>query len=86
MPQSGQKVNWKWQPSWISHKDMMLSHYNITIGFSDLENVGVDIKFVFLSWPKTEIGEIQFIYCGCFWRWSIWISLETVHYKSSFML
>ena len=62
--------------------------YSITIGFSDLENVGVDTKFVFLSWPKTEIGAIQFsehIDCGRFWRWSIWISLEMVHYKSSFM-
>ena len=27
--------------------------YNITIGFSDLDNVDVDTKFVFLSWPKT---------------------------------
>ena len=37
--------------------------YNILIGFSDLENVGVDTKFVFLGWPKTEIGAIQF-----FWK------------------
>ena len=44
--------------------------YKVTIGFSDLENVGVDTKFVFLSWPKTEIGEIQFsehIDFGRFW-------------------
>ena len=43
---------------------------SITIGFSDIENVGVDTKFVFLSWPMTEIGEIQFsehIDCGRFW-------------------
>ena len=25
-----------------------------------VENVGVDTKFVFLSWPKTELWEIQF--------------------------
>ena len=35
--------------TWCYHID------NIPIGFSDIENVGVDTKFVFLGWPKTEI-------------------------------
>ena len=34
--------------------------YNIPIGFSDLENVGLDTKFVFLCWPKVKIWAIQF--------------------------
>ena len=34
--------------------------YNIPIGFSDLENVGLDTKFVFLGWPKAKIWAIQF--------------------------
>ena len=34
--------------------------YNIPIGFSDLENVGLDTKFVFLGWPKVKIWAIQF--------------------------
>ena len=34
--------------------------YNIPNGFSDLENVGLDTKFVFLGWPKATIWTIQF--------------------------
>ena len=34
--------------------------YSIPIGFSDLENVGLDTKFVFLGWPKAKIWAIQF--------------------------
>ena len=34
--------------------------YNIPIGFSDLENVGLDTKFVFRGWPKVKIWAIQF--------------------------
>ena len=34
--------------------------YSIPIGFSDLEKVGLDTKFVFLGWPKTKIWAIQF--------------------------
>ena len=65
--------------------------YNIPIGFSDFENEGVDTKFVFLGWPKTEIGAIQ-----CFERYWLLPHLAMViinlniawngDYKSSFML
>ena len=34
--------------------------YNIPIGFSDLENVGVDTKFVFPGRPKAKIWAFQF--------------------------
>ena len=34
--------------------------YSIPIGFSDLENVGLDTKFVFLGWPKAKIWAIKF--------------------------
>ena len=34
--------------------------YNIPIGFSDLEKVGLDTKFVFIGWPKAKIWAIQF--------------------------
>ena len=33
--------------------------YNIPIGFSDLEKVGLDTKFVFIGWPKAKIWAIQ---------------------------
>ena len=33
--------------------------YSIPIGFSDLENVGLDTTFVFLCWPKAKIWAIQ---------------------------
>ena len=39
---------------------MMLSHLSIPIGCSDLENVGLDSKFVFLGWPKAKIWAIIF--------------------------
>ena len=89
MPQSAKKLTKNGSHLAFLKKTWCYRIYNIPIGFSDLENVGVYTKFVFLSWPKTEIGAIQFvedIACSWFWRWSIWILLETVNYKSSFML
>ena len=38
---------------------MMYHIYSIPIGFSDIENVGLDTKFVFLGWPNTKIWAIQ---------------------------
>ena len=53
---------WRWS-IWILLKRWIINLvyiYSIPIGFSDLENVGLGTKFVFLGWPKTNIWAIQF--------------------------